>query len=171
MRIIISPAKKMNSDTDSLPWKDLPAFLPDTERILHKLREMSYPELKKLWQCNDSIAQLNFRRLQEMDLHSRLTPAVLAYEGIQYQYMSPGAFSDLEFAYLPFVKNTLKLEEDYGGIPCYRKTMREEFECPMAAHYSDYQVNPIKDMGLVMQSNDDDNIFSGSMISIQNYNS
>ena len=69
MRIIISPAKKMNSDTDSLPWKDLPAFLPDTERILHKLREMSYPELKKLWQCSDSIAQLNFRRLQEMDLH------------------------------------------------------------------------------------------------------
>ena len=48
MRIIISPAKKMNSDTDSLPWKDFPAFLPDTERILHKLREMSYPELKKL---------------------------------------------------------------------------------------------------------------------------
>ena len=77
---------------------------------------------------------------------------------------------DLEFAYLPFVKNTLKLEEDYGGIPCYKKTMREDFECPMAAHYSDYQVNPIKDMGLVMQSNDDDNIFSGSMISAQNFN-
>lgn len=77
---------------------------------------------------------------------------------------------DLEFAYLPFVKNTLKLEEDYGGIPCYKKTMREDFECPMATHYSDYQVNPIKDMGLVMQSNDDDNIFSGSMISAQNFN-
>ena len=28
MRIIISPAKKMNADPDSLPWQDLPAFLP-----------------------------------------------------------------------------------------------------------------------------------------------
>lgn len=113
MRIIISPAKKMNTDTDSLPWKDLPVFLPDTEKILRKLRGMSYPELKKLWRCNDSIAQLNSRRLQEMDLHSRLTPAVLAYEGIQYQYMAPGAFSDGEFAY---VQKHLRILSGFYGI-------------------------------------------------------
>ena len=33
MRIIISPAKKMNVDTDSLPWRDLPVFLPKTEQL------------------------------------------------------------------------------------------------------------------------------------------
>ena len=132
MRIIISPAKKMNSDTDSLPWKDLPAFLPDTERILHKLREMSYPELKKLWQCNDSIAQLNFRRLQEMDLHSRLTPAVLAYEGIQYQYMAPGAFSDLEFAYLQehlrILSGFYGILRPFDGVTPYRLEMQAKLK-------------------------------------------
>ena len=34
MRIIISPAKKMNTDTDSLLWQDLPVFLPKTEELV-----------------------------------------------------------------------------------------------------------------------------------------
>ena len=84
MRIIISPAKKMNVDTDSLPWCDLPVFLPSTQELCRKLQSMSCDELKKLWQCNDQIAALNVRRLQDMDLRGCLTPAVLAYEGIQY---------------------------------------------------------------------------------------
>ena len=38
MRIIISPAKKMNMDTDSLPVRDLPRFLDRTEELLALLR-------------------------------------------------------------------------------------------------------------------------------------
>ena len=68
MRIIISPAKKMNTDVDSLPWQDLPAFLDRTEQLLQLLRSMDYAALQKLWKCSDSIAQLNFERLQTMDL-------------------------------------------------------------------------------------------------------
>ena len=80
MKIIISPAKKMNVDTDSLPWRDLPAFLPKTEEIAKTLQVMSRDELKKLWKCNDSIATVNVERLANMDLRTRLTPAVLAYD-------------------------------------------------------------------------------------------
>ena len=93
MRIIISPAKKMNADTDSLPWRDLPAFLPQTEELVKTLQGMTCGELQALWKCNDSIAALNVERLRQMDLHRGLTPAVLAYEGIQYRYMAPGVFS------------------------------------------------------------------------------
>ena len=49
MRIIISPAKKMNVDTDSLPWCDLPTFMQETEEILQKLRTLSAQDLQKLW--------------------------------------------------------------------------------------------------------------------------
>ena len=38
MRIIISPAKKMNEDVDSLPWRELPPFLDRTELLLRRLR-------------------------------------------------------------------------------------------------------------------------------------
>ncbi len=113
MRIIISPAKKMNTDVDSLPWQDLPAFLDRTEQLLQLLRSMDYAALQKLWKCNDSIAQLNFERLQTMDLGKRLTPAVLAYEGIQYRYMAPGVFTDGEFAY---VQQHLRILSGFYGI-------------------------------------------------------
>ena len=94
MKMIISPAKKMKMDTDSLSWRDLPEFLSQTEAIHSKLRSMSYVELKKLWKCNDQIAQLNMNRLQTLQLRQQLTPAILAYEGIQYQYMAPGVFTE-----------------------------------------------------------------------------
>ena len=100
MRIIISPAKKMNADTDTLSWRDLPAFLPKTQQLLDRLRSMSEDELKRLWKCNDQIAALNVQRLRDMDLHKNLTPAIIAYEGIQYQYMAPDVFTQKEYDYV-----------------------------------------------------------------------
>jgi len=134
MRIIISPAKKMRVDTDSLPWQDLPGFLPETEVICRRLQEMSPVELKKLWKCNDSIAALNIGRLQNMDLHTRLTPAVLAYEGIQYQYMAPGVFSDREFSYiqehLRILSGFYGLLKPFDGVTPYRLEMQAKLSMP-----------------------------------------
>lgn len=128
MKIIISPAKKMNADTDSLNYQDLPVFLPQTEQLCHKLQEMSYDELKSLWKCNDKIAMLNVERLKQMDLRKNLTPAILSYEGIQYQYMAPGVFTDDEFAYIQ--KHLRILSGFYGvlrpfdGVVPYRLEMQ-----------------------------------------------
>lgn len=113
MRIIISPAKKMNVDTDSLRWQDLPCFLSQTEQLCRKLQGMDYEALKKLWKCNDQIAALNVQRLEGMDLKRCLTPAILAYEGIQYQYMAPGVFTNQEFAY---VQEHLRILSGFYGI-------------------------------------------------------
>jgi len=113
MKVIISPAKKMNVDTDSLAWQSLPMFLEQTDRLLQVLRGMSAQQLQNLWKCNDAIAELNVQRLQTMDLHNRLTPAVLAYEGIQYQYMAPGVFSDGEYDY---IQNYLRILSGFYGI-------------------------------------------------------
>lgn len=100
MKIIISPAKKMVVDTDSLPVQSEPVFLKDTEKIKNHMQALSYGEAKKLWSCNDKIAELNFARFREMDLHRNLTPAILSYEGIQYQYMAPIIFTDNALSYI-----------------------------------------------------------------------
>lgn len=113
MRIIISPAKKMNVNTDSLPWQELPQFFEETEILCKRLRGMSYDELKKLWKCNDQIADLNVERLRNMDLKRNLTPAILAYEGIQYQYMAPGVFTQEAFQY---VQEHLRILSGFYGI-------------------------------------------------------
>ena len=113
MRIIISPAKKMNADTDTLPWRDLPAFLPKTQQLLDRLRAMNEDELKRLWKCNDQIAALNVERLCGMDLHRNLTPAIIAYEGIQYQYMAPDVFTQREYDY---VQEHLRILSGFYGV-------------------------------------------------------
>lgn len=113
MIVIISPAKKMNVDTDNLAWKDLPMFLESTEELSSRMQNMSYDELKKLWKCNDQIASLNMDRLQHMDLRNRLTPAILSYEGIQYQYMAPRVFTDRE---LEYVQEHLRILSGFYGV-------------------------------------------------------
>ena len=46
MRLIISPAKKMRVDTDSFPCLEQPQFLPQTQRLLDQLRQLSPQQLK-----------------------------------------------------------------------------------------------------------------------------
>ena len=113
MKIIISPAKKMNIDNDSLVHQDLPVFLNRTELLCKRLKNMSYDELKALWKCNDKIATVNVERLQYMDLRRNLTPAILAYEGIQYQYMAPSVFTDDEFSY---IQDHLRILSGFYGV-------------------------------------------------------
>jgi len=113
MQIIISPAKKMKTDPDSFSCRSLPRFLPRTEQLCARLREMSYEELKALWRCSDQIAQLNYERLRTMDLRRRLTPALLAYEGIQYQYMAPGVFTA---GALEYVEERLRILSGFYGL-------------------------------------------------------
>lgn len=113
MKIIISPAKKMRQDPDSLEFQSFPVFLEKTDLLVKRLKEMDYAELKQLWKCNDQIAALNYQRIQDMDLHTNLTPAILSYEGIQYQHMAPGVFSDKEFDY---IQNHLRILSGFYGV-------------------------------------------------------
>lgn len=112
MRIILSPTKKMNEDPDSLPCGALPVFLDRTEQILSWLRSRSPEQLQTLWGCNDRIAAQNLERLRDMDLRSRLTPAILAYEGIAFQYMAPAVFADDQLAY---VQDHLRILSGFYG--------------------------------------------------------
>lgn len=128
MRIILSPAKKMNVDTDSLPWRDLPVFLPEAQHLADALRAMDADARKKLWQCSDAIAVLNEGRLANMDLRARLTPAILAYGGIQYQHMAPGVFTRWEYdylqAYVRILSGLYGILKPLDGVTPYRLEMQ-----------------------------------------------
>ena len=93
MKIIIAPAKKMTVDSDSLPILSQPTYLDATRQILQALRQLTYDEAKALWHCSDKLARPNYDWLQQLDVTRQLSPAVLAYTGIQYQYMAPDVFS------------------------------------------------------------------------------
>ena len=100
MRIIISPAKKMLTDTDSLAVRELPKYIEKAKELMEWIQGLSYEEAKALWNCNDKIAAQNVERFSNMDLERQLTPALLAYEGIQYKYMAPAVLEDGSWEYV-----------------------------------------------------------------------
>ena len=113
MKIIISPAKKMNENQDLAPFWGLPVLLEDAGILLEWMRSLTYDEAKKLWKCNDKIASLNYERINHMDLEKRLTPAILTYEGIQYQYMAPAVFEEGAMRY---IQDHLRILSGFYGI-------------------------------------------------------
>ena len=113
MQILISPAKRMRTDTDSFPVAGLPQFLAEAEQIKRTLQKMPPQALQRLWSCGDAIAKENVERLREMDLRRSLTPAILAYQGIQYQYMAPGVF---EAGHLLYIQEHLRILSGFYGL-------------------------------------------------------
>lgn len=142
MKIILSPAKKMITDTDSILPVGLPAFLDKTKEILDWMKGKNKEELKLIWKCNDKIAEQNFDRLENMNLYKMLTPAILSYEGIAFQYMAPSVFEDSQFKY---IQNHLRiLSAFYGvvkpmdGVTPYRLEMQAKAEIGDARNLYDY---------------------------------
>ena len=128
MKIIISPAKKMNIDTDTLACRSVPVFLNETAELLTWMKNLTFAQAKELWKCNDKIAEQNYRRFQEMDLERNLTPAVIAYEGIQYQYMAPAVFGGAETDYiqehLRILSGFYGVLKPFDGVVPYRLEMQ-----------------------------------------------
>lgn len=128
MKAIISPAKKMVVDPDSLPCETTPIFLEQAQEIAGTLQKMPYDALKKLWKCNDAIAGQNFERLQTMNFERGLTPAILAYDGIQYRHIAPHVFSTEQLVYLQqhlrIISGLYGLLRPFDGVVPYRLEMQ-----------------------------------------------
>lgn len=128
MKIIISPAKKMKDHEDGFMWKQKPLFLDKTQILLEELKKMHVDELRHLMNSNQKIAELNYDRFQKMDLEHALTPALFAYEGLQYQHMAPSIFTDEQLDYvekhLCILSGFYGLLSPFDGINCYRLEMQ-----------------------------------------------
>lgn len=113
LKIIISPAKKMNR-IDEYPCRlTVPAFQEKAQTLYNALKSLSFEELKKLWGCSERLAVQNYERLHACPPGRNLTPAILAYEGIQYQYMAPRIFSDTQWKY---AERHLRILSGFYGI-------------------------------------------------------
>lgn len=130
MKIIIAPAKKMKRDLDNFPVQTMPQFLNETKVLEQFLKSRNDVQLKELWQASDRVIQSSKTQLDEMDLTHRLTPAIIAFSGIQYQYMAPDLFTQPALDYIR--KNLRILSGFYGslrpfdGVCPYRLEMKTQ---------------------------------------------
>ncbi len=111
-------------------------------KILSWMKSLEKDELKAIWKCNDKIARQNFERLENMDLYHMLTPAILSYEGIAFQYMAPAVFEDGQFEYIQ--KHLRILSAFYGslkpldGVKPYRLEMQAKVTIGNTRNLYDY---------------------------------
>ena len=142
MKLLISPAKKMREDGDFLAPRQAPALLERAAVLAEWLRGLDYTALKKLLACNDGIAELNFRRFQEMDLRRPGTPALLSYDGIQYQYMAPHLFTRPQFEYaethLRILSGFYGVLRPFDGVLPYRLEMGARCSTPFCKSLYDF---------------------------------
>lgn len=128
MKIIIAPAKKMQVDQDSFLVQTKPQFMDKTEVLWNFLKSRNFEQLKGIWRANDKIVKENMERLKSERLDKNLTPALMAYAGIQYQYLAGDV---LEQSGLDYLQENLRiLSALYGslrpfdGIVPYRLEMQ-----------------------------------------------
>lgn len=113
MKIIISPAKTMRVDTETIPVQQVPAYREETEKLLKVAKEMSFAKLQKMFGTSDKLTQENLERFANMDLDKDLTPAILAYEGQVYQHIDIRSLGQVELDYL---QNHLRILSGFYGI-------------------------------------------------------
>jgi cytoplasmic iron level regulating protein YaaA (DUF328/UPF0246 family) len=121
----------MNVDTE-FERHNMPCFLDKTKFLMKYLQGLSYEEAKNLWKCNDKIAKISFEYFSNMSLTERLTPALLAYEGIQYKYMSPNTFDIEQWDYIEnhlcIMSGFYGILKPLDGIVPYRLEMQSEIK-------------------------------------------
>ena len=113
LKIIISPAKKMNLIEEYPCEPTTPVFLDRALDLHERLKKMTLAELTALWGCSDKLAAQNHERLHTYSPERALSPALLSYEGIQYQHIAPGVFTDAQWNY---VNSHLRILSGFYGI-------------------------------------------------------
>lgn len=145
IKIIISPAKKMNFVDEYTCTLTEPVFSADAQYLHTCLSELTREKLKALWQCSDKLADLNYERLHTTRSGHGASPALLAYEGIQYQYMASHVLSDNQWDYLSRHLNILSgfygvLKPTDSVIP-YRLEMQAKLKTKTADTLYEYWGN------------------------------
>ena len=128
MKIIISPAKKMRTDQGYPLYQTTPLLIDKTKILISHLKSLDYDSLKNILDCSDSIARESYAQYKKMDISKDLSAAILAFDGIQYKYMSPAVFQDEHFRYindrLYIISGLYGLLRPLDGVVPYRLEMK-----------------------------------------------
>ena len=142
MKVIISPAKNMTTKADALEPRGEPIFIDQAQKLVDYLKTLTFQQLKELLNCNDTLTELNYQRYQNMDLHSGTNPALVSYEGIQYQYMAPRVFTYEYFDYaqehLCILSGLYGLLRPFDGIVPYRLEMQTKLKTDFCNNLYDF---------------------------------
>ena len=129
MLTLLSPAKKLNEEKQSLENCSSPIFIEDSEKLINSLRKYNSKKLGKLMGISPALADLNVERYATWNVnHKRnVNPAVLTFNGEVYAGLDAISFSKKEKAYaqdnLRILSGLYALLKPYDLIHPYRLEM------------------------------------------------
>ena len=151
MKIIISPAKKMCLSEDHDFSLTQPTFQSEHDELLSRLLNKTKDELLDLYHCSTKTLEPVWQnlQLQKDGITLPKSPALLCYEGIAFQYMAPGVFSNDQWDY---VNEHLRiLSAMYGvlrpldGIEPYRLEMQQKLDGSLYEFWGSKLVEQLND--------------------------
>jgi cytoplasmic iron level regulating protein YaaA (DUF328/UPF0246 family) len=138
MLALISPAKKLDFETDS-PLSDhsQPDFIGDAEKLAKTARKLSRAELASTMKLSDKLADLNFQRFRDFkppfDL-SNAKQAALVFNGDTYVGLDAPTLSEKDMAYaqdhLRILSGLYGVLRPLDLIQPYRLEMGARFNAP-----------------------------------------
>ena len=129
MLTVLSPAKKLNKEKQSLDNCSSPIYVGDSEKLIHSLRKFSPKKLSKLMGISPALADLNVDRYAKWDVNHTedVKPAVLTFNGEVYAGLDAISFSKKEKDYaqdnLRILSGLYALLKPYDLIHPYRLEM------------------------------------------------
>ncbi len=112
MIAILSPAKNMRRVNNPLP-PTTPQFLQQALPLLQALRQYSPRQLEQSMKINPALALHAFTSFADMQPEQPGTPALLAYDGLQYKQLGATDFSR---AQLNFAQQHLRILSGFYGL-------------------------------------------------------
>ena len=114
MKIIISPAKKLDTSVKVQNSKMNTSFLGESTKLIQTLKGKSILELKDLMGLSDNLAQLNWQRFQDWDILNRNTyKALELFNGAVYEGIDAKNFNKSN---KDFAQNNLRILSGLYGI-------------------------------------------------------
>ncbi len=141
MKIIISPAKKIDIKRDYLYKKDRPAHLEEAKGLYTYLRSLSFDDLKRVYKASDAIVKKAYEDLQTYDIDNGFLDAVYAYDGIQYQSLKPDILDEAALIYLD--EHLRILSGLYGSLRPFDMIVPHRLE--MGARLIDFKTTTLYD--------------------------
>ena len=160
MKIIISPAKKLNDRKINLQNTSDIQFLNETKYLIKELQKYSLIEIKKMMNISDKLALLNYERFQNWDLDSSdVMPAILLFKGDVYKGLKADSFSNeqLNFAqdHLRIISGLYGLLRPLDLVFPYRLEMGTNIQTNKADNLYEFWNDKLR-LNLISEMKDDD---------------
>ncbi len=148
MKVVISPAKKLDFETEAIVNETTcPQLMEKTHPLIKKLKTLSSDDIAKLMKLSSTLSELNYTRFQNFTKSKLIKPAAYAFNGDTYTGLDFYTFNKSQVKYaqkhLKILSGLYGILRPLDEIKPYRLEMGTRFGTEGAKNLYDYWSNDV----------------------------